>query len=68
MSSFSIFDELIISVYVFLGLTIAVTVLGVVETDFFRRPRRINFINRYGAVTALVTSVLVFVMLEGLNV
>lgn len=68
MSSFSIFDELIISVYVFLGLTIAVTVLGVVETDFFRHPRRVNFINRYGAVTALVSAVMVFVLLEAFNV
>jgi hypothetical protein len=68
MSSFSIFDEMMVSVYVFLGLTIAVTVLGVVETDFFRHPRRINFINRYGAVTALVAAVTVFVLLEAFNV
>ena len=40
MSSFSLFDELMLSVYVFLGLTIAVTVLGVLETDFFRHPRK----------------------------
>ncbi len=38
MSSFSIFDELMISVYVFLGLTIGVTVLGVVEKDVFKQP------------------------------
>jgi hypothetical protein len=68
MSSFSIFDEMMISVYVFLGLTIAVTVLGVVETDFFRHPRRNNFINRYGAITALVSAVSVFVLLEAFNV
>ncbi len=68
MSSFSVFDELIISVYVFLGLTIAVTVLGVVETDFFRHPRRVNFINRYGAITALVSAVMVFILLEAFNV
>ena len=68
MSSFSIFDEMMVSVYVFLGITIAVTVLGVLETDFFRHPRRINFINRFGAITALVSAVMVFVLLEAFNV
>jgi hypothetical protein len=68
MSSFSIFDELIIAVYVFLGLTIAVTVAGVVEADFFKHPSRINHINRYGAIIAIAVSVTVFVLLEGFNV
>lgn len=64
MSSFSIFDELMISVYVFLGLTIGVTVLGVVEKDVFKQPRRVDLINRFGAITALVVAVMVFVLLE----
>ena len=68
MSSFSIFDEMMVSAYVFLGLTIAVTVRGVLETEFFRHPRRINFSNRFGAVTALVAALTVFVPLEAFNV
>jgi hypothetical protein len=68
MSSFSIFDELMIAVYVFLGLTIGVTVLGVVEKDVFKHPRRVDLINNFGAVTALVIAVMVFVLLEVGNV
>jgi len=40
----------------------------VVETDIFRHPSRINLINRFGAITAVVASVLVFVLLEAFNV
>jgi hypothetical protein len=45
-----------------------VTVLGVVEKDILGHPRRINSINKLGAIAAVIISVMVFVLLELTNV